>query len=199
MPPVKTTAALLALALLVPPPTSAAPLRLRLGWDDMRAVATHAEIAPRVVVWLAPGARKRVKGHLVEITDAGITLRNPRNNNPQTQNRYVSRQDVHTVRLAPVKGERFRGHPYRWRLAAVAAAFPVWLGAYYLGVSLGGIREGPIFKTKDAWHGLVLAFGLPYGLYRLAWRADRGRGAIFIEVDHGQQAGNETWQRTGSR
>ena len=150
----------------------------------MRAVAAHAEIAPRVVVWLAPDGRKRVKGHLVEMTNAGITLKNPRYNNPQTQNRYVSRQDVHTVRLAPVMGERFRGHPYRWRLVAVAAAFPVWLGAYYLGVSLGGIREGPIFKTKDAWHGLVLAFGLPYGLYRLAWRADRRRGAIFIEVDH---------------
>ena len=188
--PVRAMAALLAVALLLPVPTNAEPLRLHLGWDGVRAVASHAEISKRVIVRLAPDGRRTLKGRLVEIADAGITLSNPRKK-PQNRERLVPRREIHTIRFVPVKGDRFPGHPYRWRLAAVAGAVPVWIGGYFVGVSFGHIREGPLFKTKDAWHGLALAFALPYVLYRLAWKADRGRGAIFIELDHGTQTGSE--------
>ena len=188
--PVAIVAALLVFAL--PVSARAEPRRLHLGWNDMRAVASHAELSPRVVVWTGTSGRKRVKGYLTEITEAGITLGKPGSTSRRTKRRFVSRSEVHTVRLMPRKGERFRGHPYRWRIGAVAAAVPAWYYGYLAGVLLpsGHLPEGRLFKLRNRWQGFALASALPYLIYRVAWRADRAKGAIFIELDHGERAGN---------
>ena len=169
-------------------PVDAHALRLRLGWDDMRAVASHAEIGPHISVRTykdgsprsANSPKRTVKGRLQEITDTGIALKET----PRKPSRVLSRESVHAVRLMPRKGEKFKGHPYRYRLAAVFGAVPIWIGTFFLGISLGGIQEGPLFKTGEGFHGAVPAFILPYVAYRVAWWADRRMGAIVIELDH---------------
>lgn len=179
-----------AVALLVvslPVSANAAPLRLRLGWDDMQAVVSHAEISPRVVIWTGESGRKRVKGHLAGITEAGVTLRKPGSDPSRKPRCFVPRQEVHTIRLMPREGERFPGHPYRWRIGAVAVAVPAWYYGYIAGVLLpsGYFPEGRLFKLRNRWQGFALATALPYLIYRLAWKADRALGAILIELDRG--------------
>ena len=188
--PVAIVVGLLVAAL--PVSANAEPLRLRLGWDDMQAVASHAEIAPRVVVWTGTSGRKRAKGHLVGITEAGITLERPGSSPRRKPRRFVFRQEVHTVRLMPRKGERFQGHPYQWRIGAVAVAVPAWYYGYIAGVLLpsGYFPEGRLFKLRNRWQGFALTTALPYLIDRIAWRADRALGAIFIELDHGEATGN---------
>ena len=183
--------AALAVCLLAALPAKAAPLRLRLGWEDMQAVASHAEISPRIVVRAGPEGKERVKGQLAGITDAGIVIEKPGNRRfvHRAAIRLVPRSEVHTVRLMPVKGERFKGHPFGWRKIASVAAVPVGIGAYVVGLSFPhGIPEGRHWENITT--GALAAVAAPWALYRLAWRADRRNGAIFIELDHGRQIWN---------
>ena len=87
------------LVVLLQVPVRGEPLRLRLGWDDMRAVASHVEIEPRVTIWLDPDGNRLVKGRLTEITGGGITLGK---RVKKQAHRLVPRSEVHSVRLIEV-------------------------------------------------------------------------------------------------
>lgn len=177
--PVRATVALL--AILLPVPTVGEPLRLCLGWDDMRAIASHAEIASRITVWLEPEGSRPAKVHLREITESGITLGKGR------KPRFVPRSEVREVRLIPIKGKRFPGHPYRLRTVAAIAAVPLWLFTHSAAiVAQGGTPHKRLFTSRFAWLGYATATPMTYFVYRAARNADRRRGAIIIELDHGR-------------
>ena len=180
----RIVASLLIVSLAVP--ANGEPIRLQLGWDDMRAVASHAEISPKVVVRLGPDGRKRAKGRLAGITPEGIGLRSSR------KDRFVRQGDVHSIRLMPVKGARFKGHPRYWRTAAAVGGVILFFGLYWLMILLPeGLPEGPIFNNHKSPKAYVVATTAPAAVYWLALRADRGRGAIIIELNHETQSGNQ--------
>ncbi len=173
----------LVLAVLLAVPLGAAPLKLRLGWDDLRAVAAHAELSPRVVVLVNPvgKGKERYARRLRSITDRGIRL-----GKSSDKARFLPRESIKAVRLTPRKGEKFPGHRYSYRIGAVAVAVPFWLLTYvatYLFVP-GFPDEGAIFDLGSGGAAAIPATAAVLGIYRASWLADRRAGSIWIEVDH---------------
>ena len=173
----------LVLAVLLAIPIGAAPLRLRLRWDDLQAVTTHTELSPRVVVLVTPIGRgkERYAGRLQSIADRGIIL-----GKSLDKARLLPRESIKAVRLTPRKGKKFPGHRYGYRIGAVAVAVPLWLLTYvgtYLFVP-GFPDEGAIFDLSNGGAAAIPATAVVLGLYRAALLSDRRAGSIWIEVDH---------------
>lgn len=171
------------LAVLLSVPIGAAPLTLRLRWDDLRAVTAHAELSPRVVVLVNPAGKgkERYAGRLRSITDEGITL-----GKSPDKARNLSRESIRAVRLTPRKGEGFPGHRHGYRVGALALAVPIWVVTYiatYLFVP-GFPDEGAIFDLGSGGAAAIPASAVVLGLYRASWLADRRAGSIWIEIDH---------------
>lgn len=168
---------LIAVGLLVAFPVSAKPTVIKLEWTEFREMTVLIRFRPKVTVFMGKDGQEQIRMKLERVSDSGITL------SRQGRRAFVERESVHSVRISP----RF-GNPVKWRLIAVAAAFPLWLGGLTLGLSIpGGIPEGRWYSNRNAGQGMIVGFGLPAAVYLLARRADRRGGSIIVNLLEGRE------------
>ena len=168
-------------------PAGAQTIRRPLGWHDMRAVTSHAEIVQRVTVWLDPDRKRLVKGRLTEKTGVGIALGK---REKQRAPCFDPRSGSHTVGPVPVKSNRLQGHRHRGTILAAIAVLPVWFFTYTVGLAAGGgIPDDGLYTDCHAWRGLLPATPVTYFVFGAAWIADRATCAILVGLDHGKQQG----------
>ena len=166
---------LIALLLLVALPVSAKPVEVEMGWDDMRTAVNHSDFLPNARVRTGPDGSSQVKGRLGRITESGLTI--VRNRRPT----FFDRDEVHSVRLVPRKAST-----RRHRQAAAIAAPLIGAGACsgFLVLTCwtaNACMEGLSSPPRLAFHVGALMIGVPYLVYRLAKRADRGSIVIVLQ------------------
>ena len=168
----KASLALLAGCLFALSQAQAGTVVLELSWDEMQATVENGDFFPKVQVQTSTDPRSRVKGELTEITETGIAIRNQRG--PV----LLGRSKVHSIRLVPRKTVSRKNRNRAAILAApvgVGTAFGTWLGGC---LASGGCPES---TPKAGLVGIVgAAVTVPYLIYRLAWRKDRGSVRIIL-------------------
>ncbi len=144
---------------------------LHLQWEELRRVVSQGHFRPRVSVW----GRSVVEGTLEGVTDQGILVGTRTGQGVRTGNELVRRDEFRYMRLVPA-----RGNPRRWRKLALIGAVPLGVVSWLFGYApFGGLPEG--YKADaEGVIAIGTAVAVPYLVYRLARKADRGRGALFI-------------------
>ena len=170
----RTLAIALAIGLLVAPPARAGTQMVRLGWDEMRTVVDHADPRRMVRVWVGAGGQERIKGRLAGITNAGLRIEK------RQGSVSVRRGDIHSVKLFPRRTHN-RGN----RRAVAILSGPIVIGAFF-GTMLSSVLVGGYPESPGAVWGVYhvgAMFAVPWAIWRLARRADRG--SILIILDKG--------------
>ena len=169
----RTSLTLLAGCLISLSQAQAGTVVMELSWDEMQATVNDGDFFHKVQVQTSTDPRSRVKGLLTAITETDIAIRNQRG--PV----ILGRSNVHSIRLVPRKTVNRKN-----RNRAAILAVPVGIGTTF-GTWLGGclaVGGCPESTPKAGLVGIVgAAVTVPYLIYRLAWRKDRGAVRIILK------------------
>lgn len=151
-------------------PVRAGEMVVRLAWADVRAVMAHADFREKIRI-----SRKTdpdwINVRLLDVTDGGIRIA------LKNRETFVGRGDLRSFRLVPRRGQNFRN-----RGIAAIAAVPVGLGAM-LGSWALICSGGSCSESGGGVGALAFPIGIavPYVIYRLASKADRGAVEVIVE------------------
>lgn len=168
---------IVAFLLLVPearPRTVAIPL----DWNEMRTVIDHADPRRKVRVWTGADGKKRIGGRLARISSTELEIDKGR------ESVSLKRREVHSIKLFPSKTHN-RGHRRMVAIFSVPIAIGAFFGTMLSSVLVGGYPEGP--GSGWAVYHVGAMLGVPWALWQLARKADRG--SILIILNKGTATG----------
>lgn len=164
-------------ALLLAMTASPALTQTSLDWAGLRTSMDQGVYRPQVLVRTGPAGGEQIKGKVFEITDTAIVLYRQR-----IGETAIDRDQVHSVRV-----RRASGNP-RWRRNVVAiTAVPIAIGAFFLAYTWGGTPEGGYqHHAGRTAMALGASVAVPVAVYRLAWKRDVGKNAVWVVLDKGK-------------
>lgn len=161
---------LLAAALLAVPAGHAKTVAVRTGWDEARAMLDGGEYRPKIRVELQ--SSERAKGKFIEATGAGLRIAG------KGYETRFAREDIRTIRLVPRKTGRFA-----FRLLGLLAGIPAGvIAGRFLALACCVGEKAPVEGDGAGYITLIgTSIAIPYGLYQLGARADRGTVLIVLD------------------
>lgn len=179
---------LLTAALLAVAAGQAKTVVVRASWEKARAMLAGGEYRPKIRVELQ--SSERVKGEFIEATAEALRIAGK-----GYETRFV-REDIRTIRLVPRKTGRFA-----YRLLGLLAGIPAGvIAGRFLALACCVGEEAPVEGDGAGYITLIgTSIAIPYGLYQLGARADRGTVLIVLDDSAPDPAGSQAEQASSAK